>query len=125
MTTQLYTVTVTDLASYRLTVAADTPSEAKGIATTVLYEEALSLPMGMYVVKRETDATAEVASEQPVRKFAVHGVYQLGFSLPVPAANAGEAEQHARRIYEQHAGPFEFENDGGSLTRLVAQEVVL
>ena len=58
MTAQLYTVTLTDLGTYRVTVAADTPAEAESIAKTVLFEEA-ALPPGMTIVKREVDATAE------------------------------------------------------------------
>ncbi len=47
MTTQLYTVTVTDIGTYRVNVAADTPAEAESISKTVLCEEATTLPLGM------------------------------------------------------------------------------
>jgi hypothetical protein len=123
MSTQLYTVTLNDLGSYRITVAADTPSEAASIAKTVLHEEMTHLPDGATIVKRETEAKAEIADEQPLRTFTVNGIYQLDFSLTVPATTRAEAERHARRLYEVNGGPFEFCHDGGDVVRLVAEEV--
>ena len=124
MSTQLYTVTVTDLGSYRITVAADSPSEAEGIARTVLFEEMTSLPPEASIAKREAEAKAEVAEHQPIRLFRVTGTYEVEFYLTVPAASRAEAERHARRLYEQNCGPFEFEHDGGNLRRLSAEEVL-
>jgi hypothetical protein len=123
MSTQLYTVTLSDLGSYRITVAADTPAEAASIARTVLYEEMTNLPDGTSIIKRETEAKAELAAEQPLRMFTVNGIYQLGFSLTVPATTRAEAERHARRLYDINCGPFEFLHDGGDVIRLTAEEV--
>ncbi len=35
-----------------------------------------------------------------------------------------EAQQHARRLYEENAGPFEFEHDGDRVGPFHAREVV-
>lgn len=121
--TQLHTVTLTDLATYRLVVAADTPNEAQRIAQTVLFEEMTHLPPGTEIVKRETKAVAEVASDQPIRRYRVQGQFELAFVMVVPAATPDEAERHARRLYDENCGPFEFDHDGGQLTRLTAREV--
>lgn len=119
----LYTVTLNDLGSYRFTVAADSPREAEGIAKSVLYEEMTTLLDGIAILKRETEATVEPATELPVRQYRVTGRFELTFVETVPAASAREAERHVRRLYESNCGPFEFEHDGGDLTRLSAEEV--
>jgi hypothetical protein len=124
MSTQLYTVNVTDLGSYRITVAADTPAEAEGIAKTVLFEEMTATVADASIVKREAEAQAQLAEQQPLKMFRVTGTLQLQFHLAVPALGRGEAERHARRLYDQWCGPFEFEHDGGTLVRMVAEEVV-
>ena len=104
-----FTVTLTDLATYRLTVAASSADEAKRIAKTVLHEEATTLPDGMSIVKRETDATAEPAQDASLRPYRVHATYKLDFAMTVPAACGREAEVHARRLYDENCGPYEFE----------------
>ncbi len=123
-TTRLHTVTLTDLTTYRVVVAADHPAEAERIAKTVLFEEMTHLPPGTEIVKRETDATAEVAVDQPMRRYRVQGSYELQFTLVVPAATADEAERHAQRLYADNCGPFEFDHDGGNVTRFVAREIL-
>lgn len=123
MTTILYSVTLTDLGTYTVTVAADTPSEAESIAKTILFEEAANFPTGMKVVKREADAKAESASDLPVRQFRVGATYKIDFEMTVPAANREEAERHARRLYEENCGPFEFEMTNQRVGPFVAEEV--
>ena len=124
MTTRLYSVTVTDLGVYEVKVAADYPEEAERIAKSVLFEEMTILPPESRIVSREAEAKAEPCADLPFRTFKVHGRYELGFSLVVPAGSRAEAERHARRIYDDNCGPFEFDHDGGGVTRLVAEEVV-
>jgi hypothetical protein len=119
-----FTVTVTDLATYRLTVAACSTDEAKRIAKTVLYEEATTLPDGMTIITRDTDALAEPAQDVAVRQFRVDGIYRLDFSMTVPAANAREAERHARRLYDENCGPHEFEIGDDRVGPFTAREVV-
>lgn len=43
---RLYTVTITDLGTFEITVAATDEKEAASIAKAVLYEEATQLPSG-------------------------------------------------------------------------------
>lgn len=124
MTTILYTVTLTDLGTYTVTVAADTPAEAESIATTILYEEAYQLPSGMRIVKREADAKAEPAVDLPVRQFRVDATYTIDFQMTVPAATREEAQRHARRLYELNCGPFDFERTDERVGPFTAEEVL-
>lgn len=121
---RIHTVTLTDLSTYRVLVAADHPAEAERIAKTVLFEEMTHLPPGTEIVKRETDALAEAAVDQPLRRYRVHGQFALEFTLVVPAATADEAERHAQRLYNEHGGPFGFNHDGGQVARYVAREIM-
>lgn len=122
---RLYTVTLTDLGTYRLTVAADTPDEAKLIAKHVMWEEATSLPPDLTLVKRETGASEAIAAEPPVRSFRVRATYKLDFAVNVPAASREEAERYARRLYEVNSGPFEFDHEGDHVTAFEAEEAKL
>ena len=123
MTASLYTVTLTDLGTYRITVAADTPAEAESIAKEVLCEEALTLPDGLSIVKRETEAVAETAPS-PVQLYRVCATYKLDFSMNIPASSRDEAARHAKRLYAVNCGPFEFQHDGDRVTPFIAEEVV-
>lgn len=108
---RLFTVTLTDLGTYEVTVAASDPKEAATIATSILYDEATSLPHGMRIVDRKAEAQAEPVTEPPVRQFDVVGSHTYDFLIRVPAANAEEAERHAKRIYG--AEPFPWEHTTG------------
>lgn len=110
MSNRLFTVILTDLGTYEMTVAASDPTEAANIAKGVLFEEATELTPGMRIVKREAEAKAEPASE-PVRQFDVVGSHAFDFLIRVPATSAEEAERHARRIYS--AEPFPWEHTTG------------
>lgn len=107
-TSTLFAVTLTDLSSYQVTVAAQDADEACKIAKTVLYEEATSLAPGLTIAKREVDASAE-AAPTPTRRYRVHGVYSVDFSITVPADDREGAERHVRRIYAEQ--PFPWEHD--------------
>lgn len=124
MTTQLYTVRLTHLASYDATVAADTPSEAENIARDVLSEHS-NRPVAGFVRSASDiiDVQPPVLAEQPVRTYRVNGIFRLNFSVDLPANGRDEAVMHARRLYDVNCGPFEFEHDGGDVERLVAEEV--
>lgn len=122
MKTTLYTVTVTDLGTYRITVAADSTDEAVYIAKEVLCEEATQLPEGVSLIKRDTDAIAELAS-QPVQTYRVRATYELDFSMMVPASTREEAVRHAKRIYAINYGPFEFEHNGDGVSPFYAEAV--
>ncbi len=124
MSYQRYTVTLTDLATFRLNVAAISPDEATRIAKTVLYEEATTPPSGMTIVKRETEANVELASDVAARTFRVDSTYRLDFSMTVPASDVFEAELHAKRLYEQNCGPYEFENANERVGPFTVREVL-
>ncbi len=111
----LYLVTLTDLATHTLVVAADSPKEAENVARTALFEET-RFPDGLKTLTRETSASAELAPDQPQRTFRIDGLFKQHFSLDVVAASRQEAEQHARRLYAEHCGPFEFETGDSSAT---------
>lgn len=124
MTARLYAVEITDLGTYRLTVAADTPVEAEAVAKETLWEEATTLPAGMKLGQRETKAGAEELATPPVRQFTVSATYSLDFEMTVPAATREEAEKHAARLYRVNCGLFEFNHCGDRVSRFVAEEVV-
>jgi hypothetical protein len=123
MSNKLFTVTLTDLGTYTVTVAAETPAEAQSIAKGILFEEATTLAPGMSIIKREADAIAEPAKDLPIRQFRVTGTHSIVFSMTVPAANRQEAECHARRLYDENCGPFEFEHDDQRTGPFTAREV--
>lgn len=121
---QLFTVTLTDLGEYTLTVVAGTISEAERIAKTVLCEEAYSPTDGLVITKRTCEAKAVLAEAQLARSYDVSATYMFDFSMKVPAATRTEAEQHARRLYDENMGPFEFDHDGDRVGPFHAREVV-
>jgi hypothetical protein len=100
MTTSLYTVTLTDLGSYTVTVAADSTKDAGKLAETILHTEATALPPGLRIDKRDVEAVAAVADAQPIRQFRMYATYSIDFWITVPASSRDEAERHAKRIYD-------------------------
>lgn len=111
MSPSLYTVTLTDLGTYEVTVAADDAKDAALIAKCALTEERCRTPDGMKVKNREVDANASLSAEQPIRQFRVMGAFSMDFSITVPAANSDEAMRHAKRIY--YADPFPWNHQAG------------
>jgi hypothetical protein len=124
MNNQLYTVTLTDLGEYTVTVAAETSREAESIAKNILCEEAFSPVDSLIIGKRTCEAKASLTEAQPARTFDVSATYMLDFSMKVPASTSSEAEQHAKRLYEVNCGPHEFEHDGDRVGPFRAREVV-
>jgi hypothetical protein len=123
MRNELYTVTLTDLGEYTVTVAACSVDEAQSIAKEVLHEEAYTPAQGLVGIKRTTEAKAILAEPQPTRTFDVSATYMLDFSMKVPASDRSEAQQHAKRLYQANAGPFEFDHDGDRVGLFHAREV--
>ena len=122
MTSKLYTVTLADLATYSVTVAADYQDAACKVAKTALLDEATTLAPGFSISKREVDASAEPAPV-PIRLYRVHGVYSVDFAITVPANN-NEAERHARRLYAEEPFPWEHESGDERVQWRFAEEVV-
>ncbi len=104
---QLFTVTITDLGEYEVTVAACNAAEACAIAQKALFEEATKLPPGMRLIKRDADTKTELKTEVPVRQYDVDATYTVRFSIRVPANSSEEAQRHARRIYDAEPFPWE------------------
>ena len=104
---QLFTVTLTDLGEYEITVAAHDASEAEHIAKAVLLDEATKLPPGMRIVKRDAEARAAIKTDAPARLYDVDATYTLRFSIRVPAFTSEEAKRHAQRIYDAEPFPWE------------------
>lgn len=104
---KLFTVTLTDLGDYELTVAAHNADEASRIAETVLFEEVTKLPKGMRIVKRDVETKAELKTDVPVEQYDVDATYTVQFSIRVPANSPEEAQRHAQRIYAAEPFPWE------------------
>lgn len=109
MTTSLYTVTLTDLGSYTVTVAADSSNDACTLAKSILFVEATDLPPGLHVAQRDVEAVATLAETQPIRQFRMHATYSLDFSITVPASSREEAERHVKRIYDLNPCAHDYE----------------
>ena len=124
MSAHLYTVTLTDLATYTVTVAADSPKHAGSVAKSLFFEESGDLPAGLTCQKRETEAVADRAGEQPMRHYDVMATYSMEFFIRVPASTAEEAERHARRIYAEEPMPFEHSTGEDRVKWHYAKEVV-
>ncbi len=124
MSTHLYKVTLTDLGTYEITVAADSNTEAESIAKAVLAEE-MTRPSDLRNVTREIVAKAdpEPISTPETRQYQVESTYSIEFGMVVPASNRDEASRHAKRLYGQYCGPFEFEIGDESLAPFTAREV--
>ena len=124
MSNRLFTVTLTDLGVYTATVCAADEAEAQNIAREMLREEATTLPPELSIVKREVEAEAQVdpAAEGMATKFDVSATYSLDFAMTVLATTRDEAERHARRLYEENCGPFEFDHGGDRVSSFRARE---
>ena len=124
MSYRIYTVTLTDLGTYTATVCACTEDEARSIARTMLTEEATTPPPELTIVRREVEAKAEIdpAAEGEATRFDVSATYSLDFELTVLAATPGAAERHARRLYDENYGPFEFDHCGDRVSEFSARE---
>ena len=107
---QLYTVTVRDLGTYSLTVAAQSETEAESIAKEVMCEDIDLGGQGIHVLARdlEVEATVDPSETTDHREYVVEGRWEVDFEIPVPAANMAEAKRHAKRLYREYGGPFEF-----------------
>ena len=107
---QLYTVTVRDLGTYSLTVAAQSETEAESIAKDVMHEDIDLCGQGIHVLARdlEVEATVDTSETTDHREYLVEGCWEVDFEIPVPATNMAEAKRHAKRLYRESGGPFEF-----------------
>lgn len=110
MSTHLYTVTLTDLGTYRVTVAAGDTDEAARIAKAVLLDEAFQGVAGLAIVKREVEAQAQLdeLATAKAKPYQVDSTYRLDFAVEVVGNDRADAERNAKRLVEISGGPFEF-----------------
>ena len=118
---RLFTVVLDELATYQITVAAQTETEACSIAQ-LAYAEA-SPPEDFTRSKRDIAAAATPCAEA-ARQFTVEAQYRIDFEITVPAANRDEAVRHARRIFASEPCPWEYETTQDSVQWFSAREVV-
>ena len=116
MSTKLFSVTLTDLGEYTLTVAADSETEAVMVAKSTLLEEAQGMCPGLRILKRDVAATAVPAELQPLKLFRVHASHNMELDITVPGTDREDAKRHARRLYEANPSPWEYVNDGGAVS---------
>jgi len=106
---QLYTVTVRDLGTYTLTIAAQSETEAESIAKDVMHEDVDVTRHGIHVLARdlEVEAVLDPDATANSRDFVVEGRWEVDFEISVPALNMADAKRHAQRLYRE-SGPFDF-----------------
>lgn len=96
MNLQQYTVTMTDLGTYTLKVAAVDQKSAESIAIDTLYESAMPTP-GLSIASRTTDATVVLDDPQPSRLFKVTVSEVHDMEAFIPAEDRTTAILHAKR----------------------------
>lgn len=96
MNLQQYTVTLTDLGTYTVKVAAVDQKSAESIAIDTLYESAMPTP-GLSISARTTDATVVLDDPQPSRLFKVTVSEVHDMEACIHAEDRATAILHARR----------------------------
>lgn len=94
-----FTVTLTDLGTYQVHIAAGDETSAKAIAINALYEAVLPTP-GLQITGRTTDAVALLDDPQPSRLFKVTATERHDLEVSIPAADRSMAILQARRIID-------------------------
>lgn len=120
---QAFTVTLSELSSYQLTVVAACAVDAERIAKTALFED-MSLPVGFKILTRECDATANLASEQPSKQYRVTIDWSTIHENVIPANSHDDAIVSAKRLICHDVGPFDFDMVDSRLGDISAKEVV-
>lgn len=97
MNLRQYTVTLTDLATYTVQVAAGDEKSAQSIAIDTLYESAMPTP-GLRIDSRSTEANVVLDDPQPSRLFKVTLTEIHDMEARIPAEDRATAILQARRI---------------------------
>ena len=63
------------------------------------------------------------ATDLPVRPDRVTATYCIDFAMTVPVTDRQDAERHARRLYDENCGPYEFEVGDEHVGPFTAREV--
>jgi hypothetical protein len=103
-----FSVTLTDLGTYVLDVAAFDEQQACDIAKQVLHEHAFAAVDGLSIKARQTQATAILADPQPHVAYRVRFTQNVQHELRLPAGDRRRAIQHAEWLIA-NTGPLEFD----------------
>lgn len=118
---RLFTVTLDELATYAITVAAQSDDEACRIARLAFSDHK---PPQDFTRNGNEIATAATPCNDAVRQFTVAAQYRIDFELTVPAADRDMAIRHARRIFDQDPSPWEYDHTDDGVHWFSAREVV-
>src|SRR3954447_20754849 len=108
MSIKTFSVTLTDLGSYTVDVAAFDEQQACEIAKQVLHEHASAPGTGLSINTRETQASAVLADPQPAQAYRVRFSQNVQHEMRLPASDRSRAIQHANWLIAD-AGPMEFD----------------
>lgn len=108
MSIKTFSVTLTDLGSYSVDVAAFDEKQACDIAKQVLHEHAIAPVTGLSIKTRETQAIAVLADPQPVHAYRVRFSQNIQHEMLLPAPDRSQAIQHANWLIA-NSGPMEFD----------------
>jgi hypothetical protein len=108
MSIKTFSVTLPDLGSYTVDVAAFDERQACDIAKQVLHEHAFVSVNGLSIKTRETQAIAVLADPQPVHAYRVRFSQSIQHEMQLPATDRSRAIQHANWLIAD-AGPMDFD----------------
>lgn len=122
---KIYTVTVLDSGCYTIRVAAGYADEAKRIAERVICEEFTRGCPDVTVDKREliSEASEDGIATLAATEYRATATYSVDFEMTVLATSPAEAQRHAKRLYEDNCGPFEFDICDDSVSAFIVREV--
>lgn len=122
---KIFTVTVLDSGCYTIRVAAGYADEAKRIAERVICEEFTPGCPDVTVDKREiiSEACEDGIATLAATQYRATATYSMDFEMTVPATSPSEAQRHAKRLYEENCGPFEFDICGDAVSAFNVREV--
>lgn len=118
---RLFTVTLDELATYQITVAAQSEEEACSIAR-LTYIDARP-PEDFTRIKRDI-VTAATPCDGPVRQYIVAAQYRVDFEITVPATDRDTAIRHAKRLFANEPSPWDYDSTNDGVHWFSAREVV-
>src|SRR4051812_48472814 len=120
MSIKTFSVTLTDLGTYTLDVAAFDEKQASAIARQVLHEPAFAVVTGLSIKARETQATAIIAEPQPERAYRVKFWQRVLHDMRLSANDHREAAQRAEWLIND-TGRLEFDTIDERVDGIVAE----
>lgn len=120
MSIKTFTVTLTDLGTYTIDVAAFDPEQAGSIAKQVLWEHAFTAVPGLSIKARETQTAPVLAELQPIAAYRVKFWQRVQHEMRLPANDRHEAVQRAEWLIND-VGPLEFDMIDERVEGIVAE----